>query len=132
MDREFRLLVAGGRDFDDREALQMRLYEILLHARREGRTLVVIHGAAEGADAIAGEWAELQTDVVNRPFPVKRAEWNRLGNMAPYRRNVRMLEEGKPHAALLCPGGNGTAHMRKQIERAGVPVLALAAKKEAA
>lgn len=130
--RELRVLVAGGRDFDDADSLQIQLYGILLYANRHYRKLVIAHGAAEGADMIADDWGNRQSDVEVRRYPVRDAERARLGNMAPHRRNVRMLEDFEPHLALLCPGANGTAHMRAKLEAARVPIITLTPERKAA
>jgi hypothetical protein len=39
------------------------------------------------------------------------ADWNRLGPGAGHIRNQRMIDEGKPDAAVAFPGGTGTADM---------------------
>src|SRR6266576_1753918 len=53
---------------------------------------VVIHGAARGADAIAGRLAtELGFEV--QPYP---ADWNKHGKAAGPIRNSQMLSEGQP------------------------------------
>lgn len=51
------------------------------------------------------------------------ADWRRDGKSAGYRRNRRMLSEGRPDLVIAFPGGPGTAHMVEIAEKAGVPVL---------
>ena len=61
----------------------------------------VISGAARGADRMAAEWAA-SNDV---PCDEYAAEWDRYGKSAGYRRNERMLNEGRPHLVVGFPQG---------------------------
>jgi hypothetical protein len=111
-----RVLVCGGRDFCD----AARIWSVLDHYLREADNFsCVIHGAARGADSIAGEWA------VARSLPVEAfpADWTGLGRGAGPIRNAQMLREGKPTLVIAFPGGTGTRDMVARSKRAGVPVL---------
>lgn len=79
----------------------------------------VIHGAAPGADFLAGWWA-MTNNIPVRAFP---ADWRKYGKRAGFRRNQQMLDEGKPDIVFAFPGGNGTKDMVKRAKAAGVPVL---------
>jgi hypothetical protein len=111
-----RVLVCGGREFADKG----RVFTVLDYYREasEGFT-VVIHGAARGADSLAGEWAAARGISVEE-YP---ANWERDGRAAGPIRNAQMLREGKPTVVVAFPGGRGTADMIAQAKRAGVPVL---------
>ena len=109
---EFRLLVTGGRDFTDRDAIEHALLDI------DVRPDVVIHGAAAGTDRIAGEVAEAHNLTVWE-FP---AQWRRYGNSAGPRRNYQMLVEGRPTHVLAFPGDRGAENMIMQASKAGIPV----------
>lgn len=87
----------------------------------------VIHGAAEGADAIAGIWARRMA-IKETPFP---ANWKAYGRSAGPRRNQRMLDEGKPDLILATPGGAGTADMMARAERAAIKVMKIAGRRYA-
>lgn len=116
---DHRVLVCGGREYTNHE----RVYSVLSHYHREsGGFAHLMHGAARGADSLAGEWAEW-AGVPQTPFPVTPFDWKRIGRSAGRIRNVRMLREGKPTVVIAFPGNNGTAHMRDIAYRAGVPVL---------
>lgn len=106
-----RILVTGGRDFTDATFLNHVLDEF--HAGTRGPVGLVIHGAAHGADSLAGAWAG------RRGVPVKAyvAEWQNEGRAAGPIRNKRMLHEGKPDLVIAFPGVRGTANMVKQAER---------------
>ena len=117
---EFRVLVCGGRDYDNREKLFGALDRSLEAATMAGRTFVLIHGGARGADSLSHEWATARqvSDV-----RVYEADWNRHKKAAGPIRNKLMLTKENPHVIIACKGGNGTAHMMKIGRQAGVPVM---------
>lgn len=116
-----RLLVTGGRDYNDRDAA-WSILDRLDHERGIG---LLIHGACPsrtgGADRLAHDWAYLRGHVLVFPVPVDRnldGEWPAAG----IRRNARMLRISRPTAAVAFPGGRGTADMVARLREAGVPV----------
>ncbi len=113
-----RVLVCGGRDYDDRESLDM----VLDAAHYANPIECLIHGAAQGADKLANDWAQkrgIQLEI----YP---ANW-RDGKKAGPIRNQQMLDEGKPHMVIAFPGGKGTADMIRRAEATGVPVARITA-----
>lgn len=108
------MLVCGGRDYDDVD----NVYDTLDVFCREHRVTLIIHGAAPGADALAGEWARC-CGISCREF---RADWRTHGGSAGPIRNKQMLVEGRPDLVVAFPGGSGTANMVEQAMKAGVPV----------
>jgi hypothetical protein len=109
------VLVCGGRNYDDRE----QLFRILDVAHKANPIVCLVHGAARGADTLAGYWA-LNHGVRCKAYP---ADWDQDGKAAGPIRNRRMLEEGKPHMVIAFPGGKGTSDMIQQAESANVPVV---------
>jgi hypothetical protein len=109
-----RVLVCGGRDFSDRELL----FDTLAALHAATPITALIHGAAKGADRLAGEWGE-SAGVPVLAFP---ADWKRYRNAAGPKRNAQMLAEGKPDLVVAFPGGTGTANMIGQATAAGVTV----------
>jgi predicted Rossmann-fold nucleotide-binding protein len=109
-----RLLVCGGRHFDDRPAV----YAVLdrLHAERG---IAVVIAGGRGADALAVEWAKER----GIPTEIYIAEWQRLGRKAGPIRNQRMLDEGRPDLIVAFPGGRGTAGMIALAHAAGREVI---------
>ena len=128
-----RILVCGSRTWDNKEAIETRMYDQLTAAQkgyRDVRTgvpeLVFIHGAASGADELCQEVVEDMHDdghlwVAVQEFP---AEWNKYGRAAGPIRNKQMLVEGRPEIVLAFWDGKsrGTANMISQAKAAGVPV----------
>jgi hypothetical protein len=111
-----RVLVCGGRDFDNPDWLSCSLGEL---SRGAGWT-VVIEGGARGADRQAREWA-LANGLDVQTF---EADWHVHGRRAGPIRNQRMLEEGQPDLVVAFPGGHGTANMVRQAEARGILVHA--------
>lgn len=108
-----KLLVFGGRDFTDRGFVFSTLDRV--HAKKP--VTLVIEGEADGADKLAGEWADARGIHCARI----RALWDFYGKAAGPKRNeaMRLLE---PDAGVAFPGGRGTAHMAMILRDAGVMV----------
>ncbi len=121
MDKPKRLLVCGGRDFGNVLGDLELLYDFLDQFTREHEVEVIIHGAAPGADYLAGKYAELCCI----PVAVYPADWDRYGKAAGMIRNRRMLLEGKPTDGAATPGGRGTAGMVGLLRGAHVPTIEL-------
>jgi hypothetical protein len=110
-----RVLVCGGRNFEDRAMM----WRVLDHLHEEYCFRVVIHGMALGADRLADHWA------IYNKIPTYRfhAAWTQQGNAAGPLRNARMLEKGKPDLVVAFPGGTGTKDMIRKAVAAKVAVL---------
>lgn len=110
-----KILVCGGRDYDDRE----QIFRVLDSAHLTNPVVLLIHGAAKGADTLAAEWARSR-GVHCDAYPVN---WEINGKGAGPIRNQRMLDVGKPHLVIAFPGGKGTADMIGRAEACDVPVV---------
>jgi len=71
---QMRVLVSGGRNYAERDAVYAALDE--LHCRR--RFELLIAGGARGADSLAAEWAKYR----NIPTKIYQADWETLGRKA--------------------------------------------------
>lgn len=111
-----RVLVCGGRSYADEPFLRYVLdYYNGLFPKPFS---VLIHGAADGADKLAEQWAHRS----GVPVIAEPAKWKQYGRSAGTQRNVKMLHEHRPDLVIAFPGGFGTAHMCKIAEEAGVQV----------
>lgn len=110
-----RVIICGGRDLTDANWIN-RLSD---YAEQYGPFTVVIQGGATGADAMAKEWAALNS----LPCREYKANWRKYGKRAGPLRNQRMLDEGKPDLVIALPGGRGTADMIVRAQGFGVPVI---------
>lgn len=109
-----RVLVCGGRDFDNQDAV----YNTLTVLHDKWNITSMIHGGANGADTLAGAWAHLN-DIEEIVF---KADWQKHGRAAGPIRNKKILDEGKPDVVVAFPGSKGTANMVKQAKAAGVRI----------
>lgn len=105
-----KVLVCGGRDYDD--------WEYIEHTLNQFDIEVLIHGGARGADQHAAQWAK-NHGVAILEFP---ADWKSFGRAAGVIRNRQMLTMTEPDLVVAFPGGKGTNNMVTQAKKAGVPV----------
>ena len=116
-----RILVCGGREYADRA----RVWGVLdaFHGE-EGKVSHIIQGGADGADALAREWA-LARCVPVTTYP---ANWSKFGKAAGPMRNADMaraeysmaLDLGKRVLVLAFPGGRGTRSMVRIARELGL------------
>ena len=102
-----KFLVCGGRDFNDEGMVRAVLGRLL----RPGD--VVVHGAARGADSLAGKVAREMGNEV-RPYP---ANWRLHGKAAGPIRNAEMIDLERPEVVIAFPGGSGTRDMIDKATR---------------
>ena len=110
-----RVLVCGGRDYENAEALHQFMDELAQRIT----IVAVIEGDARDADRMAGEWARRQC-IHNIKYC---ADWEKLGRKAGPIRNQLMLDEGKLALVVAFPGGRGTADMVRRARAVGVEVI---------
>lgn len=128
----YRILVTGSRTWDDhdtvRAALTVAVYQQL--------PAVVVHGACpSGADAIASWWVRQMGRNLDLAEEPHRADWDRYGRQAGYRRNAHMVSLGANTClAFIAPcarpgcrkpkphGSHGATHAADLAEKAGIPV----------
>lgn len=115
-----RLLVYGGRDFNDRHDAYTCLDYVTERLLLEDEDVVVVSGMARGADTLGVDWAHERGYAID-PYP---ADWDKYAKAAGPIRNQQMLDSGID-VAVQFPGGNGTADMRRRLDKAGIPVWEL-------
>lgn len=113
-----RVLVCGGRDFDNERWLHIALTEL----HRSEPFECVIEGGARGADTLAREWAEGMAIRVE----TYEADWMSNERAAGPIRNQRMLDEGRPDLVVAFPGGRGTADMVRRANKNGIRTIVFA------
>ena len=121
-----RLLVTGSRNLADYNHFSKMMGEFCgTHWIPD----TVIHGAAQGADTMAGRWVREMNSMRNHDPVITEIEeparWNLHGKAAGPIRNKLMLDKHKPDIVLAFPGGKGTASMTKLAKWYGVPVISV-------
>lgn len=115
--KDFRVIVAGGRDFCDYPLMVAKLDHVLSLKMNDPEVRVIlISGMARGADSLAVRYANERSILVEK-FP---ADWERFGKSAGYQRNCQMAEVA--NALVAFPGGRGTAHMIETAKAKGLAV----------
>jgi len=111
----FKMIIAGGRDFD----LLKVLGKAADSALGKRRAVEIVSGAARGADRLGEVYA------YSRGFAVKRfpADWDANGKAAGPIRNKQMTEYCD--AALIFWNGEsrGTKNMIENMEKIGKPYI---------
>lgn len=123
-----KVIIAGGRDFDNYELLKQFCDEKL----KDYDDIEIVSGTAKGADKL-GELYAKEKGYPIKPFPAKWKEvegyfpisigenqYGKYNKLAGFNRNNDMADEADILVAL--PGGNGTAHMIKTAKEKGLKV----------
>jgi hypothetical protein len=112
-----RVLVGGGRHFEDAEKVHQEL--VRLHWRKP--ISVLIHGSVSGVGIAAEAWARSSgTPVVRYP-----PNWKLYGKKAEGLRDAFMIEDSRPDLVLAFPGGRHTADLIQKAIDAKIVVLAI-------
>ena len=110
-----RVLICGDRHWSDPLPIRRVLEWVSVDT-------IVIHGAAPGADSLAGDIAE-ELGLSVLAFP---ADWAKFGRAAGPKRNEQMLKEGQPDVVVYCHDdldkSRGTKNMVGKAVKAGLPV----------
>ncbi len=112
-----RVLVCGGRDYDQAEVVDA----ILDATKKTFGEIVLIQGGASGADRLAKMWAKRN----NVRCEQYNADWDKHGKAAGPIRNQWMIDDGKPDYFVAFPGGKGTADMIARCKKANIVGLDL-------
>lgn len=109
-----RLLVCGGRHFDDPALVEAEL--TALHAERP--IWVVIHGGLPLIGMPVESWARRNKVHVVR-YPANFS----LGKRGDSLRDAFMLGDSRADMLLVFPGGRRTAELLREAERSQVPAI---------
>lgn len=114
-----RVLVCGGRDYNDRGRFEREMIDL---ANKRGPISTIIAGGASGVDTMARRLAPAW-GIAFEEYP---ADWTAHGKAAGPIRNQRMIDDGKPDLVVAFPGGRGTADMVRRAKAAGIEVREIA------
>lgn len=109
-----RVIIAGGRDFDDYDLMAAKMDQVL----EKFPDMIVISGGAVGADTLGEVWAGTRAVALMRFLP----DWERYGKSAGYKRNEQMAREADLLVAFWDGESRGTKHMIEIARRRGLKV----------
>lgn len=110
-----KVIVAGGRDFNDIELLRITLRTLW---KKIGR-FEIVSGMAKGADLLAYNLGKTANLTVHE-FP---ADWDKHGKSAGYKRNTQMAEFSDVLVAFWDGKSRGTKHMIDTAKRMKLTVI---------
>jgi hypothetical protein len=109
MKKKFRVIVAGGRDFNNYNLLCEKLNALLANRTEE---VVIVSGMAKGADYLGAMYAQNKNIVVSY-FP---ALWQVHGNQAGFIRNKEMANNADACVCFWDGKSTGTKDMIETAE----------------
>jgi len=110
----FKVIIAGGREFNDYDYLKRRCSVILRHKK----DIIVVSGQAKGADTL-GERLAYELGYSVKVFP---ADWDTHGRSAGYIRNSQMADYADALIAFWDGKSKGTGHMIDLAKSKGLQV----------
>lgn len=117
MREEYRVIIAGTRTFDDYGML-CRSADYWLSEKRTKRRIVIVSGAAKGADALGEQYAR------ERGYKLQRypADWEKYGRAAGPIRNEVMAQNADALIAYWDGRSPGTWNMIELARNYGLKV----------
>lgn len=107
---DFKLIICGSREFNDYEYLKSAC-DYNLQDKRKTHNIIIISGAARGADSLGEKYAEENNfRLIKIP-----AEWDKYGKRAGHLRNAKMAEIANACIGFVVKGVKcpGTENMLK-------------------
>ena len=83
-----KVIIAGGRNFNDYELLKAELNILIVPTIMLHRNIEVVSGTAKGADQLGERYAK-EYNLLLKQFP---ADWDKYGKSAGYYRNKQMAD----------------------------------------
>lgn len=111
-----KVIVAGGRDFENYHLLQKKLVHYFRNLAPED--VEIVSGGARGADKLGERFAEEH----GCPLAIFNADWDRWGKSAGYRRNTEMANYADACVVFWDGKSKGTKHMIDIATKQGIPV----------
>lgn len=114
--QEFKLIVAGGRDFNKVEVLAQSIIH-LANGVYADKAVSIVTGMAKGADSLGYHFA-IKHNVVTYKFP---ADWDQYGKRAGMIRNKQMGDFADGLLAFWDGQSRGTKQMIEYMRSLGKP-----------
>ncbi len=115
----YKVVVAGGRDFDNYEFLSSKLDDIFESIPDfKEHQITIVSGMAKGADTLSIRYAD-EHKLTKILFP---ANWKKYPRIAGFLRNEDMLNIATHLIAFWDNKSSGTKHMIEIAQKKGIPV----------
>ena len=102
----FRVIIAGGRDFNNYPLLKAKCDNILAE-KETTHKIIIVSGAARGADSLGEKYAQEHSYTIEK-YP---ADWNTHGKAAGPIRNAQMANSADALIAFWDGKSHGTKSM---------------------
>ena len=109
MTEKFRVIIAGGRDFNDFRLL----CKVCMHMLQNKTNVEIVSGTANGADKLGEKFADYMGYKIKQFSP----NWDEFGNAAGHIRNREMAEYGDALIAFYDGKSKGTKNMIEEAEK---------------
>lgn len=119
----FKVIIAGGRDFDDYGLLSSHMDKLLANVIDD---IEIVCGMSKGADKLGERYAK-ERGYKTRYFP---AEWDLYGRGAGFKRNAQMADYADALVAFWDGASPGTRHMIETAKKKGLNIRIKLYKKE--
>jgi len=110
----FKVIIAGGRDFNNYELLKQKCDYYLQFIEDE---VMIISGCAIGADTLGEQYAKER----NLKIDSHPANWDKYGKSAGYRRNKEMVDIASAAICFWDGKSKGTKHTINLCKEKGIP-----------
>lgn len=117
MKKKYRLIIAGGRNFNDYDYMQ-RCCMAVIDKLSKDYDIIVVSGHAQGADMLGERFANEQ-DLILEVYP---ADWKAHYRSAGFRRNEQMGDISDGLIAFWDGRSHGTRHMIEYAKSKGLDV----------
>jgi hypothetical protein len=114
---DYRVIIAGCRDFDNYELLKERC-ELFLRDKTETHNVIIVSGHAPGADAMGERFAKEH----GLPCEIHPADWAKYGRSAGPIRNAEMASCSDALIAFWDGQNPGTRSMIELARKKGLQV----------
>ena len=126
-----RILITGSRDMNDYSKVAFAISAAIdeLHRNNpDDKEIIIVHGAARGADTLAGDYvSQARSFLSNEGVSIREekhpAKWREHGKAAGPKRNAKMVALGAD-VCLAFPSSTsvGTLQCARMAEACGIPV----------
>jgi hypothetical protein len=125
----YKILIAGSRDFDDYEYLEVQMNYILHEIIKEDEVwdnVIILSGGARGADKLGEQFADVYDFGIEQHIP----DWNKHGRKAGILRNKVMVDKADLVVVFWDGKSRGSKHVIEYSKEVGKDAVVFKYKEE--